>query len=32
VLVGPHLPYLWRLIRRIGVEAPKVAEPLLYRV
>jgi CubicO group peptidase (beta-lactamase class C family) len=31
VAVGPHLPALWNLIRRIGAEAPKVEEPLLYR-
>ena len=30
--VGPHLPLLWALVRRIGLEAPKVAEPLLLRV
>ena len=29
--VGPHLPLLWALVRRIGTEAPKVEEPLLYR-
>jgi len=29
--VGPHLPLLWALVLRIGLEAPKVAEPDLYR-
>jgi CubicO group peptidase (beta-lactamase class C family) len=29
--VGPHLPLLWALVRRIGLEAPKVDEPLLLR-
>ena len=29
--VGPHLPALWQLTRRIGQAAPKVAEPELYR-
>jgi len=29
--VGPHLPLLWALVRRIGLEAPKVAEPELLR-
>jgi CubicO group peptidase (beta-lactamase class C family) len=29
--VGTHLPYIWALLRRIGLEAPKVADPLLYR-
>jgi CubicO group peptidase (beta-lactamase class C family) len=30
-VVGPHLDALWRLVRRIGLEAPKVAEPQLYQ-
>jgi CubicO group peptidase (beta-lactamase class C family) len=30
-VVGPHLDALWRLFRRIGLEAPKVDEPELYR-
>jgi CubicO group peptidase (beta-lactamase class C family) len=30
-VLGPHLDALWRLVRRIGLEAPKVAEPELYR-
>jgi CubicO group peptidase (beta-lactamase class C family) len=30
-VVGPHLDALWRLFRRIGTEAPKVADPELYR-
>ncbi len=30
-VLGPHLDALWRLFRRIGLEAPKVAEPELYR-
>jgi CubicO group peptidase (beta-lactamase class C family) len=30
-VLGPHLDALWRLFRRIGVEAPKVKEPALYR-
>jgi CubicO group peptidase (beta-lactamase class C family) len=29
--VGPHLPLFWQLMRRIGLEAPKVKEPVLYR-
>jgi CubicO group peptidase (beta-lactamase class C family) len=29
--VGPHLDALWRLVRQIGREAPKVADPVLYR-
>ncbi len=29
--VGPHLPLLWSLVRRIGLEAPKVADPVLFR-
>lgn len=29
--VGPHLPHLWNLVRRIGAEAPKVADPVLFR-
>jgi CubicO group peptidase (beta-lactamase class C family) len=29
--LGPHLPLLWSLVRRIGAEAPKVAEPVLLR-
>lgn len=29
-VVGPHLDALWRLFRRIGVEAPKVKQPTLY--
>jgi CubicO group peptidase (beta-lactamase class C family) len=28
---GPHLDALWRLFRQIGREAPKVADPELYR-
>ena len=31
VAVGPHLAALWQLIRRIGREAPKVSDPVLYR-
>lgn len=30
-VVGPHLDALWRLFRQIGREAPKVAEPELFR-
>ena len=30
-VVGPHLDALWRLFRRIGLEAPKVADPELFR-
>jgi CubicO group peptidase (beta-lactamase class C family) len=30
-VVGPHLDALWRLFRRIGVEAPKVKQPALYQ-
>jgi CubicO group peptidase (beta-lactamase class C family) len=30
-IVGPHLDALWLLVRRIGLEAPKVADPELYR-
>ena len=29
-VVGPHLDALWRLFRRIGLEAPKVADPELF--
>jgi CubicO group peptidase (beta-lactamase class C family) len=29
--VGPHLPLLWSLTRRIGSAAPKVADPILLR-
>ena len=29
--IGPHLPALWQMMRRIGQAAPKVAEPVLYR-
>ncbi len=28
--VGPHLPLLWQLTRRIGLEAPKVERPVLF--
>jgi CubicO group peptidase (beta-lactamase class C family) len=30
-VLGPHLDALWRLFRRIGLEAPKVDEPELFR-
>jgi hypothetical protein len=30
-VLGPHLDALWRLFRRIGLEAPKVRDPQLYR-
>jgi CubicO group peptidase (beta-lactamase class C family) len=30
-VLGPHLGAHWRLVRRIGLEAPKVADPVLYR-
>jgi CubicO group peptidase (beta-lactamase class C family) len=30
-VLGPHLDALWRLLRQIGQEAPKVPEPELYR-
>jgi CubicO group peptidase (beta-lactamase class C family) len=30
-VLGPHLDALWRLFRRIGLEASKVADPELYR-
>ncbi len=30
-VLGPHLDALWRLFRRIGLEAPKVADPELFR-
>lgn len=30
-VLGPHLDALWRLVRRIGLEAPKVSTPVLYR-
>jgi hypothetical protein len=30
-VVGPHLDALWRFTRRVGVEAPRVAEPRLYQ-
>jgi CubicO group peptidase (beta-lactamase class C family) len=29
--VGPHVPLLWQLVRRIGLEAPKVEVPVLLR-
>jgi CubicO group peptidase (beta-lactamase class C family) len=29
-VLGPHLDALWRLMRSIGLAAPKVAEPVLY--
>jgi CubicO group peptidase (beta-lactamase class C family) len=29
--LGPHLPLLWHLVRRIGLEAPKVDDPVLFR-
>ncbi|MEO8888686.1 MAG: serine hydrolase domain-containing protein [Jatrophihabitantaceae bacterium] len=29
-VLGPHLPALWALTRRIGLEAPKVADPELF--
>ncbi|WP_320673108.1 serine hydrolase domain-containing protein [Patulibacter defluvii] len=29
--LAPHLPDLWALTRRIGLEAPKVERPLLHR-
>jgi CubicO group peptidase (beta-lactamase class C family) len=30
-VLGPHLDALWRLFRRIGLEAPKVTDPELFR-
>jgi CubicO group peptidase (beta-lactamase class C family) len=30
-VLGPHLGAHWRLVRRIGLEAPKVSDPQLYR-
>jgi CubicO group peptidase (beta-lactamase class C family) len=30
-VVGPHLDAVWRFARRVGVEAPRVAEPRLYQ-
>jgi CubicO group peptidase (beta-lactamase class C family) len=30
-VLGPHLDALWRLFRRIGLEAPKVTDPELLR-
>jgi CubicO group peptidase (beta-lactamase class C family) len=29
--LAPHLPDVWNLTRRIGLEAPKVADPVLFR-
>jgi CubicO group peptidase (beta-lactamase class C family) len=31
VLIGPHVVALWNLLRRIGLEAPKVEAPELFR-
>ena len=28
--LAPHLPDLWNLTRRIGLEAPKVEHPVLF--
>jgi CubicO group peptidase (beta-lactamase class C family) len=30
-VLGSHIDALWRFARRVGLEAPKVREPLLYR-
>jgi CubicO group peptidase (beta-lactamase class C family) len=30
-VLGSHLPALWHLTRRIGLETPKVSEPELFR-
>jgi CubicO group peptidase (beta-lactamase class C family) len=30
-VLGPHLDAIWRLFRQIGLEAPKVPDPELYR-